>query len=90
MRIKGAQAEVEKLLEMDFDADETYDGDKLVEGRDMEFGSDDQRVADDHLSDYSPSEAEGADSAPSVMPPPRRLKRKTRPDDIVDDHAKAD
>ncbi|CAE7615546.1 GIP [Symbiodinium sp. CCMP2592] len=82
LRVKGAQAEVEKLLEMDFDADETYDAEKLDA---MELGSDDQMVADDHLSDYSPSDVELPDPAPPGPPPLRRLKRKTRPGDIVDD-----
>ncbi|CAE7307731.1 GIP [Symbiodinium sp. CCMP2592] len=88
LRVKGAQAEVEKLLEMDFDAEETYEGEKLRVEEEMELGSDDLMDVNDHLSDYSPSEAEAAEAIPIAAPPPRRLKRKTRPEDIdVDQNA---
>ncbi|CAE7467344.1 RE2 [Symbiodinium sp. CCMP2456] len=86
LRIKGAQAEVEKLLGADLDADEAYDEHLVGEDEEMLF-ADDVAIADDHLSDYSPSDpGEPPEEPPPVQgAPPRRLKRKTRPDDIIPD-----
>ncbi|CAE7528745.1 Copia protein [Symbiodinium microadriaticum] len=87
LRIKGVQAEVEKLLEVDLDADETYDGDLFPEDEEMPFAVDDQADDVDNMSEYVPSEP-GEDlepEAPRVSPPLRRLKRKTRPPDSTDE-----
>ena len=85
LRIKGAQAEVEKLLEMDFDADDTYNDELVADDEDMVFGSEDEVMND--LDDlYFPSEDEGGEPEdPPPVVPNRRLKRKTRADDIVRD-----
>ena len=87
LRIKGAQAEVEKLLEVDLDADETFDGDLLSEDEEMPFAVDDQADDLDNMSEYVPSEP-GEDPGPEAhpaLPPLRRLKRKTRPPDSTDE-----
>ncbi|CAE7733722.1 GIP [Symbiodinium sp. CCMP2592] len=85
-RLKGAQQEVEKLVQADFDAEETFDFEE----------PDADMAADDHLSDYWPSDHEGVDhpvelpemsdmeldheDGGELLPAPvRRLKRKTNP-----------
>ncbi|CAE6956523.1 RE1 [Symbiodinium sp. CCMP2456] len=89
LRMKGAQVEVEKLLEADFDNEDTFDPDRLV-SEDMAFGTDDEKAMDyEDCSEYVPSEVgEFVEEPPHLPPvPSRRLKRKTRQDDIVVDDA---
>ena len=86
LRIKGAQAEVEKLLEVDLDAEDTYDGELYAEDEEMPFAVDEQADDYENMSEYVPSEP-GDDLVPDTppLPPPhRRLKRKTRPPDFAD------
>ncbi|OLQ00470.1 Copia protein [Symbiodinium microadriaticum] len=90
LRVRGAQAEVEKLLEMDLDADETYVEEAPPEEQEMVLDSDDEFIAAGIPSEFAPSDME--EDIPPIPPAPlpeRRLKRKTRPEDIAVDDKQA-
>ena len=86
LRMKGAQAEVEKLLEADFDDENTFDAEKFDTDDDMVDDMVDGGVPLDCM-DYEFSEPEPNGDGALLPPPPpaRRLKRKTRTEDIVAD-----
>ena len=90
LRVRGAQAEVEKLLEMDLDADETYVEEAPPEEQEMVLDSDDEFIAAGIPSEFAPSDME--EDIPPIPPAPlpeHRLKRKTRPEDIAVDDKQA-
>eukprot|EP00439_Symbiodinium_sp_Y106_P001495 s818_g1.t1 len=86
LRMKGAQAEVEKLLEADFDDENTFDAEKFDTDDDMVDDVVDGGVPSDCMDyEFSEPEPDGDQALPPPPPPARRLKRKTRAEDIVAD-----
>ncbi|CAE7866875.1 RE1 [Symbiodinium sp. KB8] len=86
LRMRGAQAEVEKLLEADFDNEDTYDAEEM-DAEDLPVGGDDEEMEMLLGSEYAPSEPGEPleDLLPLPGVPHRRLKRKTRAEDIIPD-----
>ena len=86
LRMRGAQAEVEKLLEADFDNEDTYDAEEM-DAEDLPVGGDDEEMEMLLGSEYAPSEPGEPleDLLPFPGVPHRRLKRKTRAEDIIPD-----